>query len=261
MAAGARAEEPAPDEWQFTSTTYVWATSLNGDVAVKGQSSDVDASFHDILKESDSIIAFEGRLGVQKGDWGAYIDGIYNRIGAKADAGGQIVSLDVDATMELVILEAAVFYQVGAWPLSLGASGAETAPPRLTLQTYAGARYTSLDVDLDLELKALGQKRHAQADGSEEWVDPIVGSRVILDFAERWQILVGGDVGGFGVGSEFTWSALGVLGYGFELFGHPSHAVAGYRALYQDYEDGNGSNQFKWDMTIHGPIIGLVTRF
>ena len=50
-AAGARAEEPASDEWKFTHTFYAWATSLNGDVTVKGVEADVDASFHDILKE------------------------------------------------------------------------------------------------------------------------------------------------------------------------------------------------------------------
>ena len=30
--------------------------------------------------------------------------------------------------------------------------------------------------------------------------------------------------------------------------------LAGYRALSWDYE---GANEFKWDMTQHGPIIGL----
>ena len=37
--------------------------------------------------------------------------------------------------------------------------------------------------------------------------------------------------------------------------------AAGYRALYQDYTDGSGRNKFKWNMTLHGPVLGLVVPF
>ena len=29
-------------------------------------------------------------------------------------------------------------------------------------------------------------------------------------------------------------------------------------ALSQNYKKGNGENRFRWDVIIHGPIIGLV---
>ncbi len=33
------------------------------------------------------------------------------------------------------------------------------------------------------------------------------------------------------------------------------------RALYQDFEEGSGSDRFVWDVTLHGPILGLNVRF
>jgi hypothetical protein len=41
------------------------------------------------------------------------------------------------------------------------------------------------------------------------------------------------------------------------LFGRPTTLLVGYRALYQNYY----RNNFEWDVTMHGPVIGTVTRF
>ncbi len=38
-------------------------------------------------------------------------------------------------------------------------------------------------------------------------------------------------------------------------------AFVRYRALYQDFEEGSGSDRFVWDVTLHGPILGLNVRF
>ena len=53
--------------------------------------------------------------------------------------------------------------------------------------------------------------------------------RFTLDLYKHFQLLVGGDIGGFGVGSHFTYSVLGLLGYRFQMFGHAAIAHAGYR--------------------------------
>ena len=36
--------------------------------------------------------------------------------------------------------------------------------------------------------------------------------------------------------------------------------MAGYRALYVDYTKGSGLTHFEYNMTMHGPIIGLTAR-
>src|SRR5262245_62298796 len=73
-AAGAAETTTTTDKWQFSIAPYVWATGLNGDVGLHGRSVNVDASFTDILQDTDSIIGLEGRVEVRKGDWGGYID-------------------------------------------------------------------------------------------------------------------------------------------------------------------------------------------
>ena len=58
--------------------------------------------------------------------------------------------------------------------------------------------------------------------------------------------------------SDFSWSALGLINWrpwknvGFLL---------GYRALYQDYEDGSGPEKFAFDATIHGPAAGVTINW
>ena len=49
------------------------------------------------------------------------------------------------------------------------------------------------------------------ASKSVGWVDPLVGLRLRHQFAPGLNFVVSGDVGGFGVGSKFSWQALAAL--------------------------------------------------
>jgi hypothetical protein len=99
-----------------------------------------------------------------------------------------------------------------------------------TIDGLGGLRYSSMDVDLDLP--------GPNVDQGKDWVDPYLGLRWRWKFAEKWGTDLRGDIGGFGIGSDIS------------LFG-------GYRALYQDYSTGSGDNKFKFDATMHGPVLGL----
>ena len=56
-----------------------------------------------------------------------------------------------------------------------------------------------------------------------------------------------------------AWS---LVGYRFGLFGEGNaNLFGGYRVLKQKYEDGSGRDRFDWDMTMHGPIVGLKITF
>ena len=71
-----------------------------------------------------------------------------------------------------------------------------------------------------------------------------------------------GDIGGVAFGSDFAWSAFGLIGCRFNLFGeNNARVLAGYRALSQDYTDGSGRDKFQWDVTLYGPILGLLIQF
>ena len=67
-----------------------------------------------------------------------------------------------------------------------------------------------------------------------------------------------GDVGGFGVGSDFAWQAFPYLGWQFAQWGS---LQAGYRWVDMDYETGSGANRFKYDMLYRGPQVGITVRF
>jgi len=113
-----------------------------------------------------------------------------------------------------------------------------------------GARFCDLDIGLDLGPVEGGR--------AKQWIDPVVGARVLVDLDEHWRFLVRGDLGGFGVGSEFTWFVDASVSY---TFGHGIFATLGYRALYLDFDDGSGSDRTNITGILHGPYIGLGVRF
>ena len=76
------------------------------------------------------------------------------------------------------------------------------------------------------------------------------------------ELLLRGDVGGFDVGSKFTWQA--IAGYKFDFAvrsGITFSGLVGYRALYVDYAQGFGRRLYEFDMLIHGPVVGVSLRW
>jgi len=235
------AEDDDPTAWHVTIAPYVWATGLHGDVTVRGRNAELDATFLDILEDTDTLVGFQGHLEVTRGRWGAYGDFFY--VKAKVEDTGP-TGLDVTSRM---------------WFVDLGAQyrildTTTDRVPGLTLDVYAGGRYSLLEVDLESPgAPSLNREVH--------WVDPIVGARVGVHFSEHAFLLFAGDVGGFGVGSDFAWSITGLFGYRWRAAGLEWAVLAGYKALTQDYTTGSGARRFRWDTTMHGPILGLSIGF
>ena len=93
-------------------------------------------------------------------------------------------------------------------------------------------------------------------------MEPLVGVRTRWDLSERWTINLTRDIGGVTFGPDFAWDALGLIGYRFNLFGENNASeFVGYRALSQDYTDCSGDDKFEWDVTLYGPVLGLVITF
>jgi len=243
-------EKPAANSgWKFRVAPYMWFLSLEGDATVKGQESDLDLGFSDIWDELNiaGMLTFDAR----KGKWGIFGDMTAANLGKKKTVGG----IRIDPTIKMALLTAGGSYQLGKWKLS---DTAVTDVPAVTVDGMFGIRYTYLDVELDFKNVPL-----SDASGDKDWFDPLIGARAFFDLSEHWTLALKGNVGGFGVGSDFTWGAMGTIGYRFRLFSEKNNAraAAGYRAIYQDYTDGSGDDKFKWDVTFHGPILGLVIEF
>jgi len=236
---GPKSNPTESDEWQFSITPYLWAIGMNGDMTVKGVESDVDVNFSDILSNLD--IALEAHFEVWKGKWGGFFDGTYVKL--KTDAG---TSDNIDITSTIGLVDFGGFYRVGTWPVGTP----ENKGRSLSFDALVGGRYMDLKVKMD-------PKHLSSFDQKKSWTDLIVGGRMIFDFTEKWSFILRGDIGGFGISgsSDFTANGIGLVGWTF----HPSWTLlGGYRALYQDYETGSGSNEFKYDVTTHGPLMGLT---
>ncbi len=232
---------PPGDRWTITVAPYLWATSIDGHAAVGGVRSDVDVPFSDLLKD----LSFGAMMlvDVEKGRFGVGVNGLFARVSPDSKVG----DLKIDATSDSAQLSVLPFYRALEWQYRVSSSG---EPLRLVIGPEAGLRYTYMRTELDLH-------PGPTVDGSESWVDPLIGARIGLDLTDRWVVAGEGDFGGFGVGTDFTWNAQAYVGYETSLFGRPTTFWLGYRALYQNYHH----NNFEWDVTMHGPVLGVATRF
>jgi hypothetical protein len=239
-------DDRQPGRWAFTVTPYLWALSLNGDATVRGFEAPVDIGFSDILEDLNfgAMVEAEAR----RGRIGGFVHTVYGSIGGDTDVG----PLTVDTDVQNLWVGFGLYYRLGTWSLDR-----DTERPRrtVTVDPYVGGRYTYLDIDLDVQ----GGRDFARSRG---WVEPFVGVRTIWTFGDRWNVVAAGDVGGFGAGSDFAWQATGTIGYRVGLFAErDANIFAGYRALDQDYSDGSGRDRFAWDVTAHGPVLGVAIRF
>jgi len=220
--ASTRAAENSP--WHFDLSVYGLAAGMSGDVAVRGVPVDVDVGFDDIWDNLKFGAMGSARLGYQK--WTLSTEVIFMDL--------ETTKNSFTAEAEQWMVQPALEYQVC---------------PHLGL--YAGARYNSIDAELNGPI--IGNPS-----GTESWWDPIVGARVSLPLGEKFSFNVTGDVGGFGVGSDLTWQAFPYLNW---RFARHASLQAGYRFLYTDYENGSGATYFKYDILSSGPQLGVTFHF
>ena len=164
------------------------------------------------------------------------LDGIYTSLEANGTGPAGLVNADID--LDLTLFQADFGYATSD-----------------RFAVFGGFRYN----DLDIGVKASGPLGDSQSAGKDEsWVDPLIGARYTWPFSESWSLMLRGDVGGFGVGSDFAWQGTATLRW---QTSPRLGVVFGYRYLDTDYEDGSGSDAFRYDMAMHGPAAGVVFTF
>jgi hypothetical protein len=296
-APGASYVEP-PSGWKFSFTPYGWFTGINGNVTARGHTVDVDESFIEIAEKSDSFAALMGYFEARKGRWGLFTDAVWADLGFpghlnydinrsvsgnpfarlpdfKATIKGNLkINANAQLDYQEAIVQSGAFYEVAKW----GDSASYTA-----LDVMGSARYWNQDVDLslrvrgaltaevqadfrrvglDLKRKVKGARAVAVARASDlEWVDPVVGGRMRHQFASGSEFNLEGDVGGFGVGSEFSWQAVATYGFDVNVFNTTMRSVVGYRALSVDYSQTGAHGRSGLDWIQHGPVLGVAFRW
>ena len=225
----AKDDPAASGDWEFNlAPLYVWGMFMSGDMTAKGNTNPVDIDFGDIVSNLSAIftVHFEG---VWEKQWGFLVDFSYVKLGGDQETRGPTIHVDLEDIMS----EAAGYYR-----FDMGAH---------TVDALGGIRYTHLS-------PTIGVGNLPSQTSSQDWVDPIIGLRYIWSFADQWKLNLRGDIGGFGIGSSFTYNVAGIVEY--KPWKYVS-ILAGYRALYQNYNDGTGVDEFKFDVTMHGPLLAL----
>ena len=221
------AEEKAKEgNWDFyLAPLYLWMVDMEGDIGIGPVNGGVNVDFGTIFDNLEKVftVHFEA---THRSNWGLFFDYSYLDISASP------LPLTIDMTSTLI--EAGGIYRI------------ENGPHNVDLM--GGVRYTKLEPDITIDSPP------PLISISEDWYDPIVGVRYFYDFGNKWMISARGDIGGFGVGCDFTWNVAALVH--FQPWKNAGF-IAGYRALDQDYESGSGSSRFAYDMRLAGPILGL----
>ena len=199
--------------------TYTWLPYFEGNMTIRGNTAFVNASIIDLIKMYDSLAIFVVRADMQCGKWGAYSDIQYGRP-AFNDLRTSIPLLTLNTKFEFSILEI-----VGKYRLYEYAHGCGSCQ-RFTTDLLLGVRHSRYNIEMDL---STGQ----QLKEVIEWIDPIIGTRIVADLTSYLDLYLHGDIGGFGLGSHFTWKIDSGFRYHFRLFSHPAIVALVYRALDQ----------------------------
>jgi hypothetical protein len=154
-----------------------------------------------------------------------------------------------EVEMQQLILELGAAYRLLQTRLWGSNPGTERSGA-LDCEVLGGGRYWRMEG----ELKLIGPGGSATMDGDEDWIDPFVGGRAKLGLTDRLDLSLRGDVGGFGVGSDFTWNAAAAVVY---RFSRSASLMGGYRVLDVDYSSG----AFGMDMRLHGPFLAFTWSF
>ncbi len=216
----ARAED---GEWDWNISPYAWLIGLDGDIEARGVLTSIDESFTDAI----SKLTVAGMLHVDgnDGNWGTMGDLVYLNLDDSSDTPiGKI-----DAGVEQWIMSVIPYVRVRSGEMT-------------TLDVGIGARYlyTSLDVDTPI----------ASVSESKSWVDPILLARLNIQATDNLYFSLIGDIGGFGLSSDFTWQAAATAGYKVsELI----DLMLGFRYLDVDYSD----SSFRYDAVSSGLTLGV----
>lgn len=227
------------DNWNFLLEPYIVFPNISGKTAIATfPEVEVDADPGDVFENLDmgAMLYFEAT----HGNWAFSSDLLYMSLKQDIKRGPVLQNGDVKAKQL-------------AWELA----ALRTVLPMVEIG--AGLRLNSMEVGLDLvHTTSGGAAVNINTSATETWVDPILIVRVNSPSESRFTYQVRGDIGGFGVGSDFSWQIQAYAGYRFsKLF----QLTGGYRIIGMDYDKGSGRDRFMYNMDTFGPVIRFGFNF
>lgn len=228
-----QAQEVSPGDWKQTVFIYGMGAAISGDAQIGNLELPVSVSISDLFDalKFGAMAAYR----IENDEWSFTGDVTYMNLGWNPS--GQRGNVRGDLGIDQLTLMA-------------------TAGRRFSPYVEGLLSLAYFDLSTDLEVRVLNQR--AQASRDADWIDPLLGLQYTVPFADKWSYSLRGDLGGFGVGSNFSWQLLTVVRrQNTDRFGW----YVGYRALGFDYEDGQGANYQHYDLTQQGPLAGIAFSF
>ncbi|WP_086608359.1 outer membrane beta-barrel protein [Erythrobacter donghaensis] len=225
-------------DFTFILSPYVWMPVVAGKVGgTEPGALDFTIDTGDLLEAFNFGGLIHGEVRHKSG-WGVAVDYMF----ADLSTGGSIGIGDLTTTVDASILEVTVLRRV-----DLGDNA---------LDLYGGIRRWDSDVVVDVDIPVIGFDILT----GDTWTDPIVGARYQHRLSRKWQVLVQGDIGGFGADSDFTWHA--VAGVDYTLSQRASVQLV-YKRLSVERQSPRigGGAPVDLDLTVQGPLIGFAYRF
>ncbi len=232
------------DDWTIDAQIYLWAAGISGQTSSGG---DVDIGFSDIWDNLD--MAFMGGLSARNGKWAFMTDPSYVKI---SGSNGWTENVPAGPFNIPVNVRGAV--QLESWITNVGV-GYEilnTETDRVNL--LAGARYLSMDVDVQLDLTGIVTTHSRSISESESNWDGIIGVAGVRNIDKQWSIQYRLDAGAGD--SDSTVNAVAVAAYQMGW----GQVFAGYRYLHYEFDNDNVGILMN-DLTVDGPVIGAQFTF
>jgi opacity protein-like surface antigen len=229
--ASRQAGAPPAGDWEIAFTPFLWGAGMDGTVTVAGQQADFEASAKQLIESLD--FGLMANVEARRNRWVISFDLVYTDLGKEVTLGSAIgAAVPATLDMSMTIVEGDLGYQVHEH-----------------VDVLAGVRGVNAPVSMTVPAGLL-----VDADGG--FVDPILGARFRRNLAEKVWVNLRGDVGGFGVGSDFSWFLGAALGYRLtDLIS----LDFGYRVWGFDYEDDGELKEL--DMTLAGFAFGATFHF
>lgn len=230
---------PVKQGWSYYAEPYVMFPNMSGKTAIGNlpeMNVDVDPNqIFDNLKLG-AMLYFEA----SNEKWNLNSDLLYMDIGQGVKSSTLINNGEVSAKQ--LGWELAGLYKVRPW-----------------LEVGVGTLLNSIKLELDINRNNIGGgTTNIKKEMTQTWVDPMLIAVFKNAPGEKFIYSVRGEIGGFGIGSQFAWQLQAYAGYRFsELF----QIQAGYRIISLDYDTGSGSDYFLYDVDTSGPVIKFGFHF
>jgi hypothetical protein len=228
----------ADTDWHYRVIPYVWMINMDGTTQIGRRRAHINQNFGDIL----SHLSFAGMiwLEAEKGNLGIFLNSLYSVLKDTAHDG----ALSLDAKNRFGLFTAGVSYKV-------------YQANNLSLIPFAGFRYTLNDNQMAASTPAIT----VNAKDNQNWIDPLVGARLIYAFHKAWSGTLEVDIGGTSATTDYSYNVNALVGYHLHTVMTHTTIYFGYRLLDQNYQTGNGSGTYVWNMRIAGPILGIAFDF